>query len=85
MIFKVRVHPLSRYKNFSEKLKFLTPRYTHVRVRIRGLEMLVLRKILRVYLMDGPLMISLQIKVSLKNLNKISFYTMKFKVPWQFP
>ena len=25
MIFKVRVHPLSRYKNFSEKLKISNP------------------------------------------------------------
>ena len=45
-------HPLSTYTKFSEKLTFLTLRYAHVRVRIRGLEMLVFRKILRVYLMD---------------------------------
>ena len=45
-------HPLSTYTKFSEKLTFLTPWYAHVRVRIRGLEMLVFRKILRVYLMD---------------------------------
>ena len=32
----VRVHPFSKYAKFAEKLKFLTPRYTHVRVRIRG-------------------------------------------------
>ena len=47
-------HPLSMYAKFSEKLTFLTPWYAHVRVRIRGLKMLVLRKILRTYLMDGP-------------------------------
>ena len=29
-------HPLSTYANFSEKLTFPTPRYAHVRVRIRG-------------------------------------------------
>ena len=34
---------------------FLTPWYIHVRVRIRGLEMLAFRKILRMYLMIGPL------------------------------
>ena len=38
-------HPLSTYAKFSEKLTFLTPWYVHVRVRIRGLEMLVFRKI----------------------------------------
>ena len=56
-IDRFRGHPLSTYPTFSEKLTFLTPRYGHVRVRIRGLEMLVFRKILRTYLMDGPLII----------------------------
>ena len=42
------------YTKFSEKLTFLTPWYTHVRVRIKGLDMLVSRKILRTYLMDDP-------------------------------
>ena len=51
----IRGHPLSTYAKFSEKLTFLTPWYAHVRVRIRGLEMLVSWKILRTYLMDGPL------------------------------
>ena len=51
----LRGHPLSTYAKFSEKLTFLTPWYAHVRVRIRGLEMLVFRKILRTHLMDGPL------------------------------
>ena len=51
----IRAHPLSTYAKLSEKLTFLTPWYVHVRVRIRGLEMLVFRKILRTYLMDGPL------------------------------
>ena len=44
--------PLSTYAKFSEKLTFLTLWYAHVRVCIRGLEMLVFRKILRAYLMD---------------------------------
>ena len=48
-------HPLSRYAKSSEKLTFLTPWYVHVRLRIRGLEMSVFRKILRTYLMDDPL------------------------------
>ena len=49
-----RDHPLSTYAKFSEKLTFLTPWYVHVRVYIRGLEMLVFRNILRTYLMDDP-------------------------------
>ena len=48
----IRGHPLSTYAKFSEKLTMLTPWYAYVRVRIRGLEMLVFRKILRTYLMD---------------------------------
>ena len=51
----IRGHPLSTYAKFSEKLTFLTPWYAHIRVPIRGLEMLVFRKILRTYLMDNPL------------------------------
>ena len=43
------IHPLRTYAKFSEKLTFLTPC-----VRIRRLEMLVFRKILRTYLMDEP-------------------------------
>ena len=54
-----RGHPLSTYVKFSEKLTFLTLWYAQVRVRIRGLEMLVFRKILRTYLMDDPLLLSL--------------------------
>ena len=46
-------HPLSTCAKLSEKLTFLTPLYTHVRVRIRELEMLVFRKLLRTYLIDG--------------------------------
>ena len=53
----ISVHPLSTYVKFSEKLTFLTPWYAHLRVRIRGLEMLVFREILRTYLMDDPLVI----------------------------
>ena len=47
-------HPLSTYAKFSEKLTFPTPWYAHVRVRIRGLEILAFRKILRTYLIDDP-------------------------------
>ena len=47
-------HPLCTYTKFSEKLKFLTSWYTHVRVPISGLEMLDFRKRLRTYLMDDP-------------------------------
>ena len=38
---QVRNHPFSAYAKCSEKLTFLTPWYAHVRMRIRGLEMLV--------------------------------------------
>ena len=48
----VRGHLSSTYTKFSKKLTFLTPWYAHVRVRIRGLEILVFRKILRTYLME---------------------------------
>ena len=54
-IMYARGHPLSTYAKFSEKLTFLTPWYAHVCVRIRGLEMLVFRKIWCTYLMDDPL------------------------------
>ena len=50
----LRRHPLSMYAKFFQKVTFLTPWYAHVRGRIRELEMLVFRKILRTYLMDGP-------------------------------
>ena len=50
-----RAYPFSTYPKFSEKLIFLTPRHAHVRVRIRGFAMLVFRKILRTYLMNGPI------------------------------
>ena len=45
-------HPVSAYAKFSEKLTFLTLRYTnnaHVSVRISGVEMLVIQNILRTY------------------------------------
>ena len=51
----VRGHPLSTYSKFSEKLTFLNHWYAHMRVRIRGLEMLVFRKNLGTYLMYDPL------------------------------
>ena len=47
-------HSLSTYAKFNEKLIFLTPSYAHVRVHVRGVEIIVFRKILRTYLMDGP-------------------------------
>ena len=46
---------LSTYAKFSEKLTFLSPRYAHARVRIRGVEMLVFRNILHTYVMDDSL------------------------------
>ena len=42
-----RGNPLNVHTEFSEKLTFLTPRYPDVRVRIRGLEMLIFGKILQ--------------------------------------
>ena len=66
-------HPLSTYAKFSEKLTFLTSWYAHVRVRIKGLEMLVFRKILRTYLMDDPLMFD-RVNIPLRgNLDFIVF------------
>ena len=53
--FTIRDHPVSTYTKFSEKLTFLTPRYAHVPVRIKRLEIMVFRKILRTYSMDDPL------------------------------
>ena len=44
----VRGHSFSTYAKFSEKLTF-TRWYAHVRVRIRGLEILVFRKMLCTY------------------------------------
>ena len=49
----LRVYPLSTHAKFSERLTFPTPWYAHVRVRIRGLEKLVFRNILRTYLING--------------------------------
>ena len=54
-IKSIRGHPLiSTYAQFSEKLTFLTPLYAHIRVRIKGLEILVLQNVLRTYLMSDP-------------------------------
>ena len=53
--FTIRDHPVSTYTKFSEKLTFLTPRYAYVPVRIKRLEIMVFRKILRTYWMDDPL------------------------------
>ena len=64
----IRRYPLSTYATFSEKLTFLTPRYAHVRVRTRGLEMLFFPKILRTYLMDDPLALLASICVLESNL-----------------
>ena len=44
---------LNYVRKIFRKTNFLTPWYAHVRVRIRGLEMLVFRKILRTYLLDS--------------------------------
>ena len=48
-------HPLSTYAKFSEKLTFLTPWYAHIRVRIRGLEMLVVSENFAYVLNGWPL------------------------------
>ena len=48
-------HPLSAHAQFSEKTNISNLAF-HVRVRIRGLKMLAFRKILRTYLMDGPIL-----------------------------
>ena len=45
----VRDHSISMYAEFSEKLTFLTHSYADLRVRIRGLEILVFRKSLCTY------------------------------------
>ena len=57
-LYKHRGHLLSTYAEFSEKLTFLSPLYAHVRLRIRGVEMLAFRKILHTYIMDGPIVFS---------------------------
>ena len=44
---EISCHLLRAYVKFSEQLTFLTPWYVHVHVRIRGLEILVSRKVLR--------------------------------------
>ena len=54
-MYKNRGHPLSTYPEFSEKLTFLTPWYAHAHVRVKGLEILVFRKIPQTYLMNDPL------------------------------
>ena len=61
-------HPIITYAKFSQKLKFLTPWYAHVRVRVSGLEMLgVFWKILRMYVMNDPLL-----KHEINNVGAIS-------------
>ena len=42
-------HSFSAYVKFSEKIQFLTPCYVHIRVRIRGYEMLTFWKILHTF------------------------------------
>ena len=87
-VFGIRGHSLSTYAKFSEKLTFLTPWYAHVRVRIRGLKMLIAQKILRTYLMDDPLVYH---KISLKSSNfivkalvfvAVDDWDDKFRFPW---
>ena len=51
----LRGYSLSTDAKFSGRQLFLTPWYANVRVRIRGLEMLVFRKLLRTYVMNDPL------------------------------
>ena len=46
-IYTIKDHSLCMDAKSTEKLKFLTPWYAHV--RIRGLEILVFQKILRTY------------------------------------
>ena len=48
-------YSFSTYTKFFEKLTLLSPCYAHVRVRIKGLEMLDFRKISRTYLINDPL------------------------------
>ena len=51
---KLRGHLLSAHAKFYEELTSLTIWYAHVRVRIRGLEILLFRKIMCTHLMDDP-------------------------------
>ena len=46
--------PIKCVRKIFRKTNISNPWYAHVRVRIRGLKMLVFQKILRTYLMDGP-------------------------------
>ena len=55
LLQSIKHHLFGAYAKVKKKLKFLTPWYAHVRVLIKGLEMLVFRKILRMYKMDGLL------------------------------
>ena len=68
----VRDHPLSTYAKSSKKLALLTPCYAHICVRNRGLERLVFRKILRTYLLDGPLQEILNLRRLIGSLYQIS-------------
>ena len=45
----VRDHSFSKYAKFSKKSTFFTTWYVHAHVRIRGLEMLLYRKLLRTH------------------------------------
>ena len=45
----LRDHSFTTYAKLSEKLTFRTPWYAHIRVRIRGLQMLVSQRISRAY------------------------------------
>ena len=73
--FLVRDHPFSTYAKFLEYLTFLCPWYAHVRVHIRGREMLVFRKNFAYVLNGWSLNLGIsagnfQIKLSV-NLTKI--------------
>ena len=62
-----RNHSFNMCATFSKKLTFLTPWYAHVRVRIRRLEMLILRKIyhLSVCIIDLVLVILVLFRLDL--------------------
>ena len=48
-------HPLSTYAKFSKKLTFLTPLIRTRRCAYQGVRNVSFSKILRMYLMDGPI------------------------------
>ena len=63
--------PLSTYRKFYENLTFLTPWYAHVRVRIRGLEMLIFSENFP-YLLNGWPLNTFEMSVVLVSFSWIS-------------